>query len=70
MARTLGGDEPGYLGFAMVDGLTDLLVTKGILMQADVSGLLRTLVQKLSHDGTLLGQRCAEYLTDRMAGKP
>jgi hypothetical protein len=70
MPKTLGGDEPGYLGFAMVDDLLSVLVSKEVITTRDVDSMLAALTKRLDQEGTVLGKRCAEFLADRMASKP
>jgi hypothetical protein len=61
-----GGNEPGYLAFAILDGLLNLLVTKGTITADDRSGMLKSFAARLSQDANFLGQRSAEFITKSM----
>ena len=61
-----GGSEPGYLAFALVDDLIDLLIQKGVLTNADRSVMLRACATRLSQNGNPMGQRCAQFITERV----
>ena len=61
-----GGNEPGYLAFAIVDSLVDLLVAKGVVTSTNRSDMLKSIVARLSQDTNFLGQRAAEFITKTM----
>lgn len=61
-----GGSEPGYLGFAIADALLDLLIAKGTITRSDAKEMLTALSNKLGKNGTLLGERCVQLITDGM----
>ena len=61
-----GGSEPGYLAFAIVDDLMDLLILKGAITTAERSTLLKAVATRLNQEGTMLGQRCSQFIANQI----
>ena len=64
------GTESGYVGFALVSALIDVLVKDGKLIPADVEALLRAARKSLDESGDALAKRGADFIADRMIRKP
>jgi hypothetical protein len=62
--------EAAYLGFAISDALTDVLVKKGILAESDVGDIARLVAVRLSQGGSFESQRAAKFLSDWIRSKP
>ena len=59
--------EAGFLGFAIVDALLDLLVEKDVLTKTDATVMLMSVADKFSKSARNVDQRCANTI---IAGIP
>jgi hypothetical protein len=59
-----GGAEPGYLGFAIVDALIDLLIEKSVIAPSDATKMLASVAVRLGKERTSLGDLGSKFITN------
>ena len=64
-----GTDDAAYIAFRLVDRLLDLLVTKGIITEAETMTLLDELTRDMSEDRRSVAQSSAIHMRDAIRRK-
>lgn len=61
-------EEAAYISYALLDALLDLLISKGILSQGELSTLFDTAAASLTQSPNPSGKRGAEFLRQPRLG--
>jgi hypothetical protein len=69
MVEFPGTENAAYLSFCILDRLTDLLIRKGIITDAEMVTLLNELASDLSQDRGRLAERNVGYVRDTLIAK-
>jgi hypothetical protein len=61
-------EEASYLAIATVRELLNLLITKGVISEDDITAMLRLAAERLKEENNYGSQRAARFLAEWMGG--
>jgi hypothetical protein len=62
--------EAGYIAFALVDGLIDLLAEKDLIGRRDIGALIDSVVVRLAQGNSIDQNRASRFLANRVKLEP
>jgi hypothetical protein len=62
--------EAGYIAFALVDGLIDLLAEKDLISRRDIGALIDSVVVRLAQGNSIDQNRASRFLANRVKLEP